>query len=91
VPVAANASGTMILGSDAVRRSLVAQIAAPVRWVDCVHALLEAGCRHFLELGPGRVLTGLVRQICPDADVAAADSRSAIEAYAAARPHLLTA
>jgi [acyl-carrier-protein] S-malonyltransferase len=91
VPVAANASGAMVQTAAGVREALVAQIAAPVRWVACVRALLDAGCRHFLELGPGRVLSGLVRQIAPEADVVAADSRAAIEAYAASRPHLVSA
>jgi [acyl-carrier-protein] S-malonyltransferase len=91
VPIAVNASGAMVQTAAGVQKALVAQIAAPVRWVACVRALLEAGCHHFLELGPGRVLGGLVRQIAPEADISAADSRAAIEAYAAARPHLLTA
>ncbi len=91
VPIAANASGGLVATAEGVRRALVTQVAAPVRWVSCVHALVDAGCRHFLELGPGRVLSGLVRQICPGADVAAADSRAAIEAFAATRPHLLSA
>jgi [acyl-carrier-protein] S-malonyltransferase len=91
VPVVANADASMVRRGEHIRRSLVAQIAAPVRCVECVTALLESGCRHFLELGPGRVLSGLVRQICPEADVATADSRAAIEAFATARPHLLAA
>ena len=91
VPLAANASAKLLTGAGEVREALLAQIAAPVRWVACVEALLAAGCRHFLELGPGRPLSGLVRQIAPDADVASADSRSAIEAYARERRHLVTA
>jgi [acyl-carrier-protein] S-malonyltransferase len=90
-PLASNSSGRLVRSASAVREALMAQIAAPVRWVACVQALLAAGCRHFLELGPGRVLSGLVRQIAPEADVAAVDSRAGIEAYVAARPHLLTA
>jgi [acyl-carrier-protein] S-malonyltransferase len=90
VPLAANTSGALVQSAAVVREALVAQVTEPVRWVACVRALLDAGCRHFLELGPGRVLSGLVRQIAPGADVAAADSRAAIEAYVATRRHLLT-
>jgi [acyl-carrier-protein] S-malonyltransferase len=90
-PLASNADGRLVRGGPAVRDALVAQIAAPVRWVACVRALVESGCRHFLQLGPGGVLPSLVRQIAPAADVAAADSRAAIEAFAAERPHLLAA
>jgi [acyl-carrier-protein] S-malonyltransferase len=91
VPLASNATGTLVDRAPGVQEALVAQVVAPVRWVACVQALMDAGCRHFLELGPGRVLTGLVKQIAPDADVVAADSRAAIETYAASRPHLLAA
>jgi [acyl-carrier-protein] S-malonyltransferase len=90
-PLASNSSGLLLHGAADVRDALIAQIASPVRWVACVQTLVAAGCRHFLELGPGRVLTGLVRQIAPDADVAAADSRAAITAFIETRPHLLTA
>lgn len=90
-PLAANVAGALVHTGHGVRDALVAQVTAPVHWVACVRALVDAGCRHFLELGPGQVLTGLVRQIAPGADVAAAGSRAAIEAFASARPHLLIA
>lgn len=90
LPVASNAAGALVRDAAGVRESLMAQVASPVRWVDCVRALLDAGCEHFLELGPGGVLRGLVRQISRRIDVATADSRAAIEAYAASRPHLLS-
>jgi [acyl-carrier-protein] S-malonyltransferase len=89
VPVASNAFGTLVRSASDVCDSLLAQVTSPVRWVDCVRALMDAGCEHFLELGPGRILRGLVRQIARQVDVAAADSRPAIEAYLASRPHLL--
>ncbi|OHV58736.1 polyketide synthase [Pseudofrankia sp. BMG5.36] len=51
---------------DAVRAELAAQLAAPVRFVDQVEAMYAAGARVFVEAGPGRVLTGLVRSILGD-------------------------
>jgi [acyl-carrier-protein] S-malonyltransferase len=47
---------------------------SPVLWVACVETLVENGCDTFLELGSGRVLTGLVRQINSDVETFAADS-----------------
>lgn len=83
VPLVSNAFGAPVSTAEDVRRALVAQIASPVRWVDCVTSLSESGCR-FLELGPGRVLTGLVRAIDPEAQFAAADSPAKLAAYAEA-------
>ncbi len=88
-PLVANCSGDVLTTGDAVRAALVAQIVSPVLWVDVVRALLGAGCSTFVELGPGRVLSGLVRQIAPDAEVATADSRAALAAFAEAHPALV--
>jgi [acyl-carrier-protein] S-malonyltransferase len=88
VPMASNASGELVTTADQVRRALIEQIASPVLWVDCVRTMFGAGCRTFVELGPGRVLTGLVRQIEPDAELFTADSPARLEDVraAAARP-----
>jgi [acyl-carrier-protein] S-malonyltransferase len=82
VPVASNASGALVSSGDEVRQALVAQIASPVRWVDCTRSLDAAGCAAYLELGPGRVLNGLVRQILgSDADVSSADAPGRLDAF----------
>ena len=57
-----------------MHRALVAQIASPVLWVQCVETMVANGCDTFLELGPGRVLSGLVRQINSDVETFPADS-----------------
>ena len=88
-PLVANCSGESLTGADAVRAALVTQIASPVRWADCVRTLRAAGVTHFLELGPGRVLSGLVRQIDRDAATIACDSREALQELAAAEPALV--
>ena len=57
------------------------QISRPVLWEGCVRNLLEAGCGRFLEVGPGRVLAGLVRLTEPDAVAQAADGPERIAAF----------
>jgi [acyl-carrier-protein] S-malonyltransferase len=81
VPVAVNAYGRIVRSGAELREAIAAEIASPVRWVDCVRSLVEAGCDEFLELGPGRVLAGLVRQIEPAARVFSADSPSRLDTY----------
>lgn len=86
VPMASNASGELVTSGDQVREALIAQIASPVRWVDCAQALAGAGATTFLEVGPGRVLSGLVKQILGmETDSSAVDSATKIESFAAAR------
>jgi [acyl-carrier-protein] S-malonyltransferase len=73
-PLVSNASAQVVDSAAGVREALTVQITSPVLWADCVHTLLDAGVTSFLELGSGRVLGGLVRQIEPEADVLSADS-----------------
>jgi [acyl-carrier-protein] S-malonyltransferase len=81
VPLVGNASGEAQRTGEAVRQALVDQIASPVRWVDCVQTLVREGCDVFLELGPGRVLSGLVRQIDPGVETYAADSEEKLAQF----------
>jgi [acyl-carrier-protein] S-malonyltransferase len=50
-----------------MKRLLVEQLTSPVRWVDCVRTMHGNGVKVFIELGPGRFLSGLVRRTVPDA------------------------
>jgi [acyl-carrier-protein] S-malonyltransferase len=85
VPMASNASGGLVTTADEVRQALVAQIASPVRWVDCARALSDAGAERYLELGPGRVLGGLTRQtLGMETDATSADSPEKLESFVAA-------
>lgn len=80
-PLVSNASGKVVTTGEEVHRALVAQIASPVLWVDCVETMVENGCDTFLELGPGRVLSGLVRQINADVETFPADSPEKLAAF----------
>jgi [acyl-carrier-protein] S-malonyltransferase len=82
VPIVSNATGAVIQTAEEVRAALLEQIASPVLWAKCVDTLIGEGCRSFLELGPGRVLGGLVRQIDRGLEVAAAESISKLTAFA---------
>ncbi len=62
-PVAANVSATLVTTGNQAREALVAQVTGAVRWVECVQLLLGQGATHFVEVGPGKVLSGLMRQI----------------------------
>ncbi len=65
IPVAANVTGGLVTTADAVRDALIRQVTGAVRWVDCVQSLKEAGAELFVEVGPGKVLRGLLKQIDP--------------------------
>jgi [acyl-carrier-protein] S-malonyltransferase len=85
IPLVSNASAGVVTTGDQVRAALVAQIASPVQWVGCVKTLRASGVDSCLELGSGRVLTGLVRQIDQEIDGAAADTPAKIAKFAQAR------
>jgi len=69
LPVAANVSATLVTNAAIAKQSLVRQVTGAVRWVDCIHLLATQGTTHFIEVGPGKVLSGLNRQILgKDAD-----------------------
>ena len=65
IPVSANVTGGLVTTAQAARDALIRQVTGTVRWVDCVQALVAAGATAFIEVGPGKVLSGLMRQIDP--------------------------
>jgi [acyl-carrier-protein] S-malonyltransferase len=62
-PVAANVSATLVKIGGGAREALVAQVTGAVRWVECIQLLVGEGATHFVEVGPGKVLSGLMKQI----------------------------
>jgi [acyl-carrier-protein] S-malonyltransferase len=83
VPVVANVDAELKTTAAASIEALVAQVSAPVRWHAVVNRLASAGVRAYVEVGPGTVLSGLVRKIHRDARVANLESPSDLEAVEA--------
>lgn len=80
VPVVANYTAGLEWEDEEVRLNLARQITGSVRWTESVRKLLDEGTEVFLEVGPGRVLAGLVRAIAPNANVCSVGDRASVEA-----------
>jgi len=80
VPLVANVTAAKATDPDTIRDLLVRQVTGTVRWRDCVAAMTAMGCGTFVELGAGRVLTGLMKRNAPDATAMACGTPAEIEA-----------
>ncbi len=63
VPLVTNVDADVISTGEEARDALIRQVSLPVRWEECMRALIDQGVGTFVEVGPGRVLSGLLRQI----------------------------
>jgi [acyl-carrier-protein] S-malonyltransferase len=63
VPLVSNVDAGVVRTGAEARQALLRQVPAPVRWEESVRKLIELGCDAFVEVGPGKVLVGLLRQI----------------------------
>jgi [acyl-carrier-protein] S-malonyltransferase len=63
IPVVANVDARPVTEPDAIRARLIDQVTGAVRWTECVWMLRELGADRVVELGPGSVLTGLLKRI----------------------------
>jgi len=65
-PIYQNVTASAVSDPQEIKKNLVAQLTAPVRWTQSVKAMSEDGATHFIEVGPGKVLQGLVKKIVAD-------------------------
>jgi [acyl-carrier-protein] S-malonyltransferase len=75
----ANADGRPITTGDGARAELIEHLTAGVDWVGAVERMTTAGVATFVEVGPGKVLTGLIKRIAPDAEVIPTDDASSYD------------
>lgn len=74
IPLVTNVDAKPIQHPDDIRAELLAQICASVRWIDVITTISNAGVTTFYEVGPGKVLSGLISRIVKGADTVVADA-----------------
>ena len=75
IPVVANITGQILTSADDIRKELADHILKPVQWTASVVEMVARGSAEFLEIGPGQVLSGLIRRISQDAHVITLNDR----------------
>lgn len=79
IPVVRNVDGGVTTSVEEVVPFLIRQVASPVRWTECVERMVREGATTFLEVGPGRVLTGLLKRIAESARGYAVEDPESLE------------
>jgi [acyl-carrier-protein] S-malonyltransferase len=68
-PIYQNVNGKPEYLVDNIKTNLISQLTSPVKWTQSVNKMIEDGCQDFIEIGPGKVLQGLIKKINRDANV----------------------
>jgi [acyl-carrier-protein] S-malonyltransferase len=79
MPVVTNVDARVTTAPDELRDALVKQVSAPVRWVDSIQLLVEQGVDTFIEAGPAKVLSGLIRRIARDVKMLNVEDAASLE------------
>jgi [acyl-carrier-protein] S-malonyltransferase len=80
MPLVTNVDADLLSEGARVADALVRQVTSPVRWEEVVVRLMKEGAGTFIEVGPGKVLSGLIRRIAPDARVLNVEDRASLDA-----------
>lgn len=86
VPVVANITGQILTSAEEIRRELADHILKPVQWTSSVIEMVKRGSAEFLEIGPGQVLSGLIRRISAEVAVVTLNDREIARALTPAPP-----
>ena len=79
IPVIHNCNVQIAESAEQIKTNLVQQLDSPVRWVECVQAIQKLGVNHYIESGPGKVLSGMVKRIVSDAELACIEKPEAFK------------
>jgi [acyl-carrier-protein] S-malonyltransferase len=85
IPVVANVDAQYVRDGNGARENLVQQLCAPVRWQQSMERLINDGHRRFVEVGPKKVLKGLMRQIDRNVEVSNVEDPESLEAFLQAK------
>ena len=80
IPVVANITGEILKDGATIKAALVTQAAAPVLWEDCVATMVDFGVTRFVEVGPGKVLTGFTKKINKAMELANVEDEASLAA-----------
>ena len=72
-PIYQNSPAIAVEDPVEIQKNLIAQLTAPVRWSQSINSMIESGITNFIEVGPGKVLQGLVRKISSEVSVSCAE------------------
>lgn len=79
IPVVSNAAATFLDTVDSIKASLVKQLSHPVLWEDSIKTIVNSGINTFVETGPGKVLSGLIKRIEPEAVIFNVEDMGSLE------------
>ena len=72
-PIYQNTTAMSVEDPIEIKKNLIAQLTSPVMWTQTIYAMVESGITDFFEVGPGKVLQGLIRKIAPEVTVSSAE------------------
>ena len=72
-PIYQNTTAMSVEDPIEIKKNLIAQLTSPVMWTQTINAMVESGITDFFEVGPGKVLQGLIRKIAPEVTVSSAE------------------
>lgn len=79
VPVVTNVTGRIIESHDQIKELLISQVSKPVLWEDCVRTLIQNGADTFVEIGPGKVLSGFIKKIDKEVRVLNVEDKASLD------------
>lgn len=79
IPIVANINGHILASAEEIKSSLVKQAANSVLWEDCVATMIDFGATRFVEVGPGKVLTGFTKKINKDMELSNVEDMESLE------------